>query len=123
MSLGARNFLKKVCLYTGFEVTKNCLDTKLIEDMEQNLSQSFSYFENLFDEVTALKRPEFCGAQLTGLTEARNELAFTELRLYGFPSSDFSQWLLRKKRFNMVDSSAGSMFSSATGSFSLLPLR
>lgn len=91
--------------------------------MEQNLSQSFSYFENLFDEVTALKRPEFCGAQLTGLTEARNELAFTELRLYGFPSSDFSQWLLRKKRFNMVDSSAGSMFSSATASFSLLPLR
>lgn len=62
LTLGARNFLKKVCLYTGFEVTKNCLDTKLIEDMEQNLSQSFSYFENLFDEVTALKRPEFCGA-------------------------------------------------------------
>ena len=26
-------------------------------------------------------------------------------------------WLLRKKRFNMVDSSAGSMFSSATGIF------
>ena len=26
-------------------------------------------------------------------------------------------WLLRKKRLNMVDSSAGSMFSSATGIF------
>lgn len=55
-------FFKESMPLHWFEVTKNCLDTKLIEDMEQNLSQSFSYFENLFDEVTALKRPEFCGA-------------------------------------------------------------
>ena len=30
--------------------------------MEQYLSQSFSYLKNLFDEVTELERPEFCGS-------------------------------------------------------------
>ena len=47
---------------------------------------------------------------------ARNELAFTVLRLYGFPSTDFSGFCV-KKGFNMVDNSAGSMISSATGIF------
>ena len=43
---------------------------------------------------------------------ARNELAFTVLRLYDFPSTDFSGFCVKN-----VDSSAGSMFSSATGIF------
>ena len=47
---------------------------------------------------------------------ARNELAFTVLRLYGFPSTDFSGFCV-KKGFNMVDNSAGSMISSTTGIF------
>ena len=47
---------------------------------------------------------------------ARNELAFTVLWLYGFPSTDFSG-LRVKKGFNMVDNSAGSIISSATGIF------
>ena len=48
---------------------------------------------------------------------ARNELAFTVLRLYGFPSTDFSGFCVKKKGFNMVHNSAGSMISSAAGIF------
>ena len=47
---------------------------------------------------------------------AWNKLAFTVLRLYGFPSTDFSGFCV-KERFNMVDNSAESMISSATGIF------
>ena len=50
---------------------------------------------------------------------AQNELAFIVLRLYGF-STNFFQWLLRKKGYNMVDNSAGSIISSATGIFLFL---
>ena len=47
---------------------------------------------------------------------AWNELAFTVLRLYGFPSTDISGFCV-KNLSNMIDSSAGSMFLSATGIF------
>ena len=43
-------------------------------------------------------------------------MPFTVLRLYGFLSTDFSGFCV-KKGFNMVDNSAGSMISSATGIF------
>ena len=51
---------------------------------------------------------------------ARNELAFTVylLRLYGFPSTDFSGFCVKRFHLYMVDNSAGSMISSASGRFS-----
>ena len=70
---------------------------------------SFASLNTLF-RIISLKRTR------KKICPAGNELAYTVLWLYGFPSTDFSGFCV-KKGFNMVDNSAGSMIWRATGIF------